>query len=165
MSINEKLLFLLNKQVTEEFQASLIYQQLAYEMDLQSFPGLRDWFAGHAEEERGHAARFASHILDRGEHVQLGTIEVPQLDIKSPLDAFNAAFAHEQKVSNMIREIARVADEVEDLDSRSLINFFLDEQIEEEATVSEIVDQIKLVKDDGSGLLRIDARLGGQSSE
>ena len=64
----------------------------------------------------------------------------------------------------MIRDLALIADEVKDLDSRSLINFFLDEQIEEEATVSEIVDQLELVGSDGSGILRIDARLGGEST-
>lgn len=80
------------------------------------------------------------------------------------MDAFEAAFAHEQKVSEQIREIARAADAAGDLDSRSLINWFLDEQIGEEATVSEIIDQIKLVGNDGSGLLRIDAGLASRNS-
>ena len=63
----------------------------------------------------------------------------------------------------MIRNLARVADETGDIDSRSLINFFLAEQIEEESTVNDIIDWIKTVGNDGSGLLRIDAKLGGRA--
>ncbi len=72
--------------------------------------------------------------------------------------------AHEQKVSEQIREIARVALDIQDLDSRQLIDWFLAEQIEEEDTVSEIIDQIKLVGNDGAGLLRIDSRLANRNS-
>ena len=78
------------------------------------------------------------------------------------MDAFQLAFEHEQKVSNEIREIARVANEVGDLDSRQLIDWFLNEQIEEEASVSEIIDRLKLVGNEGEGLLYLDARLGSR---
>ncbi len=162
--MDEKLLTLMNNQVINEFGASLIYSQLAYEMDDQSFPGMRDWFQAQAEEEREHAAKFADHLLARGYRVELTDIPVGSIKAPTPLDAFEAAYAHEQKVSEQIREIARLADSVGDLDSRQLINWFLDEQIGEEDTVSEIIDQIKLVGNDGSGLLRIDARLGGRNS-
>lgn len=161
--MNEKLQTAINNQVNSEHQAALVYTQLAYEMDNLSFPGIRDWFYGHAAEERTHAQKFADHLLDRGYRVEIGDIEVPAIKAATPLDAFEAAFRHEQKVSEEIRTIARIADEVGDLDSRALINWFLDEQIEEEATVSEIIDQVKLVGNDGSGLLRIDARLGGHA--
>ncbi|AKE38070.1 Ferritin [Corynebacterium camporealensis] len=160
--MNEKLQTLLNEQVINEHGAALIYTQLAYEMDDQSLPGMRDWFYAQAEEEREHAQKFAEHLLDRGYRVELTDIPVGTVKAATPLDAFEASLAHEQKVSEQIRNIARTADEVEDLDSRTLINWFLDEQIEEEATVSEIIDQIKLVGNDGSGLLRIDAKLGAE---
>ena len=162
--MNEKLQTLLNTQVINEHGAALVYTQLAYEMDDLSFPGLRDWFYAQAEEERTHAQKFADHLLDRGYRVELTDIPVPAIKAATPLDAFEAALAHEQKVSGQIREIARVADEVQDLDSRALINWFLNEQIEEEDTVSEIIDQIKLVGNEGSGLLRIDARLGSRDN-
>ncbi|WP_293767904.1 ferritin [uncultured Corynebacterium sp.] len=160
--MNEKLQTLLNTQILNEHGASLVYTQLAYEMDNLSFPGMRDWFYKQAAEEREHAQKFADHLLDRGYRVELGDVPVGSIKAATPLDAFEAALAHEQKVSEQIREIARTADAEGDLDSRSLINWFLDEQIEEESTVSEIIDQIKLVGNDGSGLLRIDSRLGGR---
>ncbi|GAB3691042.1 ferritin [Corynebacterium nasicanis] len=162
MTINEKLLDTLNKQVTAEQQAALIYQQLAYELSSLSLTGMSTWMAAQADEERVHAGKIADHILARGEHVTLTNIEIPELSVTSALDAFTIAYEHEQKVSEMIRNLARVADEVQDFDSRTLINWFLNEQIEEEDTVGGIIDQLKMVGDDGAGLLRIDARLGAE---
>ncbi|MTD91926.1 MULTISPECIES: ferritin [Corynebacterium] len=157
--MDEKLQTLLNEQVINEHGAALIYTQLAYEMDNLSFPGMRDWFFKQAEEEREHAQKFAEHLLDRGYRVELGDIQVGSVKAATPLDAFEASLAHEQKVSEQIREIARTADAAGDLDSRGLINWFLEEQVEEESSVSEIIDQLKLVGNDGSGLLRIDGSL------
>lgn len=157
--MDEKLQTLLNEQVNNEHGAALIYTQLAYEMDNLSFPGMRDWFFKQAEEEREHAQKFAEHLLDRGYRVELEDIQVGSVKAATPLDAFEASLAHEQKVSEQIREIARTADAAGDLDSRGLINWFLDEQVEEESSVSEIIDQLKLVGNDGSGLLRIDGSL------
>ena len=161
--MNEKLQSLLNAQVINEHGAALIYTQLAYEMDDLSFPGMRDWFYAQAAEEREHAQKIANHLLARGYRVELTDVPVPSVKAATPLDAFEAAHAHEQKVSEQIREIARTADEVKDLESRQIVNWFLDEQIEEEDTVTEIIDQIKLVGNDGSGLLRIDATLGSRA--
>ncbi|MCG7260439.1 ferritin [Corynebacterium aurimucosum] len=157
--MDEKLQTLLNAQVNNEHGAALIYTQLAYEMDNLSFPGMRDWFFKQAEEEREHAQKFAEHLLDRGYRVELEDIQVGSVKAATPLDAFEASLAHEQKVSEQIREIARTADAAGDLDSRGLINWFLEEQVEEESSVSEIIDQLKLVGNDGSGLLRVDGSL------
>ena len=115
-----------------------------------------------ADEERVHAQKFAQHLLDRDARVDIETIEMPSLKISTPLDAFEASLEHERKVSALIRDLVKTADEVGDIDSRNLLNFFLEEQIEEEATVSNIIDRIKLVGNDGSGLLRIDAELGNR---
>lgn len=159
MSINEKLQKAINDQVTEEHKAALLYTQLAYELDRLSFTGMRDWMFAQAAEERVHAQKFASHLLDRDARVDLESIDMPSLKISTPLDAFEAALEHEKHVSDLIRKIVAIADETNDVDSRTVLNWFLDEQIEEEATVSEIIDHIKIVGNDGSGLLRIDSRL------
>lgn len=162
MNINDKLLDTLNRQVTAEHAAALIYQQLSYELSTLSLDGMSSWMAAQADEERVHAEKIADHILARGGHVKLASIEIPDLQVGSALDAFTIALEHERKVSEMIRNLARVADEVQDFDSRTLINWFLNEQIEEEDTVSGILDQLKMVGEDGAGLLRIDARLGAE---
>ena len=162
MEINEKFQKQLNEQVTAEHQAVLVYTQLAYELDRLSFDGMSSWMQAQADEEREHAQKFAQHLLDRDARVDIETVEMPSLKISTPLDAFEASLEHERKVSALIRDLVKTADEVGDIDSRNLLNFFLEEQIEEEATVSNIVDRIKLVGNDGSGLLRIDAELGNR---
>ena len=162
--MDEKLQTLLNNQVINEHGAAMVYTQLAYEMDNLSFPGMRDWFMAQAAEERVHAQKLADHLLARGYRVELNDIPVGSIKAATPLDAFEASLAHEQKVSEQIREIARVALDVQDLDSRQLIDWFLSEQIEEEAGVSEIIDQIKLVGNDGAGLLLIDSHLANRNS-
>ncbi len=83
----------------------------------------------------------------------------------SALEIFRAALAHEKKDSGSIRELYRATDAAGDLSSRPLLNWFLEEQIEKEATVSEIVGQLELVGDDGSGLLRMDTRLSSRPTE
>lgn len=162
MEINEKFQKQLNEQVTAEHQAALVYTQLAYELDRLSFDGMSSWMQAQADEEREHAQKFAQHLLDRDARVDIETVAMPSLKISTPLDAFEASLEHERKVSALIRDLVKTADEVGDIDSRNLLNFFLEEQIEEEATVSNIIDRIKLVGNDGSGLLRIDAELGNR---
>lgn len=162
--IDKQLYDVMNQQVTEEYGAAYMYRYLANEMDALSFPGLCTWFAAQAQEELEHAQKFAQHLIDRGEHVQPHNIEIEAPQISGPLDAFRAALAHERKVSEQIRNITRTADSVGDLESRGLLNWFLDEQIEEEATVGDIVNQLELVGADGSGLLRIDAALGNRTA-
>lgn len=162
MEINENFQKQLNEQVTAEHQAALVYTQLAYELDRLSFDGMSSWMQAQADEEREHAQKFAQHLLNRDARVDIETVEMPSLKISTPLDAFKASLEHERKVSALIRDLVKTADEVGDIDSRNLLNFFLEEQIEEEATVSNIIDRIKLVGNDGSGLLRIDAELGNR---
>lgn len=149
-----------NDQITLEFQASMVYRQLAIEMEIRDLPGMASWLRLQADEEIVHANRFIDHVADRDNHPRIGTIPGPELSINSPLDAFKAAQAHEQKVSEAIRTLYRTTEAAGDLDSRPLLNFFISEQIEEEATVKEIVARIELVSDDGPGLLRLDSELG-----
>lgn len=161
MTINEKLASALNNQVTAELEAALTYLQLSYILDDLSLTGMAHWMRLQHAEELEHAEAFANHLLDRDYRPQIGDIAPPKLDVNTAAEAFEASLAHEQKVSGMIRELASISDSVKDFDSRPLLDRFLDEQIEEEASVKEILDRIKLAED-GSGLLRIDAELGAR---
>lgn len=153
-------------QITLEFAASITYRQLAIEADEQDLPGMATWLRHQADEEIVHANKFIDHVVDRGSHAAIGTIEKPEVEAGlSPLEIFEAALAHEQKVSEAIRELYRAADKEGDLDSRPILNWFVDEQIEEESTVSEIIGRIRLIGDDGSGLLRLDSELGRRPAE
>ncbi|HIT75518.1 MAG TPA: ferritin [Candidatus Avipropionibacterium avicola] len=162
MKLSPELEVAFNNQVTLEFEASMVYRQLAIELDSRDLPGMGAWLRHQADEEIVHANKFIDHLIDRDNHAQIGKINSPQLDVSTPLDAFKAAYAHEQRVSEAIRSLYRTTEEAGDLDSRPLLNWFLNEQIEEEATVSEIVAQLELVGEDGPGLLRVDAELASR---
>ncbi|GAB3624891.1 ferritin [Mariniluteicoccus endophyticus] len=152
-----------NAQITLEFEASLVYRQLAIEVDAQDLPGMAAWLRHQADEEIVHANKFIDHLLDRDNKPKIGSIAAPNTKPSmTVLDVFEAALAHEQKVSASIRDLYRACEDAGDLDSRPLLNWFLSEQIEEEATVSEIVGRVERVNDDGPGLLRLDEELGSR---
>lgn len=149
-----------NAQITMEFRASIVYRQLAIEMEIRDLPGMAAWLRHQADEEIVHANKLIDHLADRENHPVIGDIEAPRLEIESVLDGFQAAYAHEERVSAGIRSLYREAESAGDLDSRPLLNWFLEEQIQEEAAVSNIVAHIQLIKEDGPGLLRLDEDLG-----
>lgn len=149
-----------NTQITLEFEASMVYRQLAIEMESRDLPGMAAWLRHQADEEIVHANKFIDHVADRDNNPRIGAIAAPKVKVTSVLDCFEAALAHEEKVSEAIRELYRQTEAAGDLDSRPLLNWFLSEQIEEEASVSEIVGRVELIKDDGPGLLRLDEELG-----
>ncbi len=154
------------EQITLEFAASLTYRQLAIEADEQDLPGIAAWLRHQADEEIVHANKFIQHVSDRDNHAAIGTITAPAVAPGlTVLEIFEAALAHEQKVSEAIRELYRSADKEGDYDSRPLLNWFVDEQIEEEATVSEIIGRVRMIGEDGSGLLRLDSELGARPAK
>ena len=151
-----------NAQITLEFQASLVYRQLAIELELMDLSGMAAWLRHQADEEVVHANKFIDHVADRDNHPAIGSTTAPEARVTSVLDAFTAALAHEEKVSESIRNLYRIAEKEGDLDSRPLLNWFLEEQVEEEATVKEIVGRVRMINDDGPGLLRLDEELGAR---
>lgn len=164
MELTGKLAEAFNTQLTLELTAATVYRQLAVEMDVMSLSGIAGWFRAQAAEEIVHAEKFMTHMTDRDAHPTIGEQPAPQMNVKTVADAFAVSLAHERKVSEAIRELYRLAQTEGDIDSVPLLNWFIEEQVEEEATVSEILDRLKLVGDDGSGILRLDRELGTRQS-
>ena len=162
MKLSENLESAFNAQITLEFQASLVYRQLAIELEIMDLPGMAAWLRHQADEEIVHANKFIDHVAARDNHPRIGATAAPTPTVGSVLDAFASALAHEEKVSASIRDLYRLAESEGDLDSRPLLNWFLDEQVEEEAMVKEIVGRVKMINDDGPGLLRLDEELGAR---
>lgn len=153
-----------NDQITLELQAAHVYRQLSVAADTQDLPGMATWLRAQAEEELVHAQKFIDHVVDRDNDAVIGALEAPAFsNDASPHQIFKASYDHEQKVSESIRELYRAAEAAGDLESRNLLLWFLDEQVEEESTVSEILGRLDRVGNDGSGVLRIDAELGARS--
>ncbi|MGO3147651.1 MAG: ferritin [Leucobacter sp.] len=164
MKINLKYAEAMNAQIALEYTASLVYRQLAADMEAVNLSGISAWFHAQAEEEIEHAQKFTQYLLDRDYHPVIQSIELAGTTVDSALDAFRASLTHEEKVSEAIRNLYRVADEVGDIDSRPLLHWFLDEQVEEESTVSDIIGRIEILGGDGSGLLSLDKQLGGRDA-
>ncbi|MDO4919276.1 ferritin [Kocuria sp.] len=154
-----------NDQITMELQASVVYRQLSIQMEVASLPGFAQWFRAQAQEEVTHAEKFIDHMVDRGGQPQIEDMASPRIEDTSVLGCFEAALAHERKVSESIRGLYRLAQEEGDIDAMPLLHWFISEQIEEEATVEEICDQVRLVHNDGPGLLRLDNELGAREVE
>ncbi|WP_153393816.1 ferritin [Ornithinicoccus halotolerans] len=162
MRLSDTLLKTFSEQITLELESSIVYLQLAVILDGQGLPGMAGWMRHQSNEERDHAGRFISHVTDRGGSPQIGAIEAPTNLGDSVQDVFRASLAHEEKVSESIRNLYRQAQSEGDIDSMPLLHWFIDEQIEEEATVSEILGRLALIGSDGAGLLRLDADLAGR---
>ncbi|WP_404286775.1 ferritin [Glutamicibacter arilaitensis] len=164
MKLTGKLAEAFNTQLTLELTAATVYRQLAVEMDVMSLSGIAGWFRAQAAEEVVHAEKFMTHMTDRDARPMIGEQPAPTMNVKTVVDAFSVSLAHERKVSEAIRELYRLAQTEGDIDSIPMLNWFIEEQVEEEASVSEILDRLKLVGDDGSGILRLDRELGGRTS-
>lgn len=165
MEISPDLMPSFNDQITLELSSAIVYRQLAIELDDQNLPGMASWMRMQSDEELIHFEKFIKHCLDRGNHPTIGATPAPNVgDSVTPRDAFAASLAHEQKVSASIRALYKACEAAGDLDSRPLLHWFIDEQVEEESTVSGILGRIDRVGGDGHGLLRLDDELGARTS-
>ncbi|ACL26644.1 ferritin [Chloroflexus aggregans] len=163
--LSEKILQALNRQITYEYAASYTYLATAAYFESLSLTGFAHWFRVQSEEEREHALRFFDYVNDRGGRVMLGAIDEPQNEFASPLDAFEYALAHEQRVTASINAIYALAAQENDYATMSMLKWFIDEQVEEEKSVDEIIRHLKLVGDDGVGLLLLDRQLAERTGD
>ncbi|GEE01162.1 ferritin [Gordonia spumicola] len=164
MKMNEELEVEFTKQITREYESSFLYRQLAIEAELRDLPGIASWLRAQSAEELTHADRLIKHLTDRDNHPVIGDISISSIKIDEITDVFEIALDAERAVSDGIRSLYVHAEEAHDFDSRPTIDWFISEQLEEEATVSEILGRLRLVNGDGSGLLRIDAELAGSAA-
>lgn len=156
MVMSEKLAAAYNDQITLEFASSHAYLQLAAYFAQQSLTGFEAWMRAQADEERAHALKFFDFVLDRGNEVRLGTIGAPATAPLSALAAFETALTHEQKVTASIRDLLTLAESENDASSYPLLQWFLNEQVEEEASVGEIVDQLRFADGNPAAVLMLD---------
>ena len=163
--IKERILAALNDQINREFYASYLYLAMAAHFDLQSLDGFARWMFKQSEEEYGHAMRILRHVLERGGQVELKPIDAPPAEFGSPLSIFEQALEHEQRVTQHIHDIYRLAVEEEDYATQSLMEWFVNEQVEEEDTVGRIVDRLRLAGDNRAAILMLDAELGQREEE
>jgi ferritin len=157
--ISESLQKAINKQINEELYSAYMYAALAAWFEENNLKGCANWMRAQSDEELGHARKFVDYMHDRGGIVKFDTINAPKAVVESPLEAFKASYDHECHISKCINELAIMAMKEEDHASHAFLNWFVQEQVEEEATVDEIVNQLKLVDGAPGGLFLIDREL------
>ena len=163
--IGDRMQAALNEQIMHEFYASQYYLSMSAYFERTGYPGFANWMRLQSDEERGHALRIFDFVNDREGRVDLGRIDAPPAEFGSPLEVFRAALAHERKVTALIGDLYRLAAEEADYPTQVMLQWFVNEQVEEEKVASEIVDRLRLAGDDTSALLLLDTELGQRRSE
>lgn len=160
-----KLLNGLNDQIKHEFYASHLYLAMSAHFEAENLPGFAHWMRLQHEEEHQHAMRIFDFINNRDERVVLQGIDQPPSEFGTPLEIFQQALEHERKVTGQINELYRLAIEEGDYASQSMLQWFVDEQVEEEKVTGDIVDQLKLVGGESTALFMLDRELGARQPE
>ncbi len=153
-----------NVHIRFELQSSYLYLSMAAWCEGQGLRGFSHWMRLQAEEERLHVMKFFDFLLDRGGTVRLGALDEPQQAWESPLDVFESAYQHECEVTGRINKLVDTVNAESDHASAAFLHWFVNEQVEEEATFSDIVSRLRLVGDDGRGILLIDQELSARAA-
>lgn len=156
--IKAKLQNIINDQITAELWSSNLYLQMSYFLKHQGLEGFAHWMLMHSNEERGHATRMADYLIERGGKVKINMVNLVPEGWGSVLEVFEHSYKQECMVSNMINKIVLHAIEQQDFATENFFRQFVDEQVEEEALFSGIVEKLKAAGD--AGLLFMDAQLG-----
>ena len=160
--MDPKMLKELNQQIQEETYSSYIYLAMAADLESNGFKGMATWMQVQAREEKIHADIFLNYILERGERVELAAIQKPPSSWENPLTVFKTAYEHEVYISGRIDHMVKIARELNDNATYNLLQWFVEEQVEEEANVGEAVQQLEIVGEDGRGKLMIDREMGAR---
>ena len=162
--ISKKVEDALNKQINAEFWSGYLYLSMSAHFAKEGKNGFANWFKVQGLEEKDHAMKIFDYILARGGQAVISPIKEVPHSWATPLDAFKAALAHEKQVTAMIDNIVTLTNEEKDYATLSMLQWFVDEQVEEEATFTEIVEKMKLIGDSVVGMFQMDAELGRRAA-
>lgn len=154
-----KLFDAMNQQVTMELESAYIYRQMASWCIDQEMPGMAHFMEKQAEEEVEHANKIAHFLQEVGYAVTYLPIDPGKKDFSSFLDVFERALRHEQKVTKSIRDLAELALKEKERRATSILQSFIDEQVEEEASFSALVTRLKRIDENWGGLYLLDSEL------
>lgn len=149
----------LNGQINAEFFSAYLYLSMAAYFERMNLAGFANWMRIQAQEENAHGMIFFNFINERGGKVELTAIDKPAFDWKNPIKVFEEVLKHEQKVTALINNLVNIAILEKDHATNNKLQWFVAEQVEEEASASEILEQLKLVEGKGHGLLLLDREM------
>jgi ferritin len=155
----------LNNQVTMEFASEHVYLSMSAYFERESLPGFAHWMRLQAGEEHTHAMKLYDFINDRDGKVVLQALPKPPSDFSQPVEAFEKAYEHEQKVTASINRLYGLAVKEGDYPSLVMLEWFVNEQVEEEKSAKQIVDQLKRIGNDGGATLMLDREMAARAAE
>ena len=162
--ISKKMESAINEQINKELYSAYYYLSMAAYLENESLDGMASFMKAQAHEEVGHAMKFYAYVNEQGGRVILETIEKPQETFDNPQQIFDLSLKHEKFVTSRIHSLVDLALEEKDHATKAFLDWFVTEQVEEEATMDSIVNKFKLLGGSGQGLLMLDAQLGQRSA-
>jgi ferritin len=163
--LNQDIQDAINNQIHHEFHSAYLYLAMSAYMESMNFKGFAHWLRQQATEEVKHAMKLFNYVNARNGRVTLRALEQPPESFPSVLATFEAALEHERKVTGMIHDLYGLATRGNDYATQVQLQWFINEQVEEEATATEVVDRLKIAGNDGAALLMLDRELGTRSGE
>lgn len=158
--VSKKMEEALNKQVNAEMYSAYLYLSMESYFKSLNLNGFANWMRMQTQEEMMHAMKIYDFINERGGRIILKPIEGPSTEWDSPLAVFEAVYAHEQKVTGLINDLVDLAIEEKDHATNTFLQWFVNEQVEEEASADEIVQQLKMMENAPGGMFMLDRELG-----
>jgi len=162
--ISEKMQKALNEQVNKEFYSAYLYLAMSAYCDSMGLPGFANWMRMQYEEEALHVTKMYDYILGQEGRVHLKTIDEPPQDFGTPLDVFEETLKHEKEITGLIHRLMDLAIEERDYATQAFLQWYVTEQVEEEANVNNILAPLRMVGSDKSGLMMIDQQLAGRTA-
>ena len=158
--ISEKMQDAFNKQVTAEFYSAHLYLSMAAYLESIDLPGFANWMRIQYQEEVSHAMKMFDYVVERDGRAIITGFEDPLVEWKSALDIFEGAYSHERKVTGLINNLMDIAISEKDHAANIFLQWFVNEQVEEEASAKGIIQQLKMLGDSKGGLFQMDRELG-----
>jgi ferritin len=160
--ISKKIEGAFNKQINAETFSAYLYWSMSAALEGMNLPGFATWMRAQAQEEMLHASKFFDYIIERGGTVTLTAIETPKTKWDDALAIFQDAYGHEQKVTSLINGLVDQAMEERDHASNMFLQWFVTEQVEEEASADEVVQKLKLAGDAQGAMFMLDKEMGAR---
>lgn len=158
--LKPEILEAINKQINAEYYSSYLYLAMAAWLHNENFNGMAQWMKAQAQEEAGHAMKLFDYLVERGGRVTLAAIQAPQAQWNSPLAVFEEVCQHESHVTSLINNLVELSRNQKDFATENFLQWFVKEQVEEEASAADISHKLKMVANSNSGLLFLDHKLG-----
>jgi ferritin len=162
MELSKKMQDALNEQIKEEMASAYIYLSMAAYCESINLSGFAGWMQAQSNEELAHAMKFYGYINERGGRVVFEALGQPPVEFAGPVDVFEKTLAHEQYITGRIHKLYAMATEEKDYASLGLLQWFVNEQVEEESTAGEILEMLKMIGDKGQALFMLDRHLGSR---